>query len=47
MLLFSLTFSRVCQKCNRLTYKRIMSLDLCAYRVLYTVARRGGVAGSL
>jgi len=47
MLLFSLTFSRVCQKCNRLTYKRIMSLDLCAYRVLCTVARRGGVAGSL
>ena len=47
MSLFLLTFSRVCQKCNRLTYKRIMSLYLCANRESYTVAWWGGVAGSL
>ena len=47
MLLFLLTFSRVCQKCNRLTYKRIMSLDLCAKWVSYIVVGRGGVVGSL
>ena len=47
MLLFLLTFPRVCQKCNRLTYKRIMSLGLYAKRVLCIAAGRGGVSDSL